>query len=99
MKNNNDSLYTVYQILTGLFKLSEKIINIKKKLNKDEELKNISEIFVNECNELLSKENNNDDERFMVKSFIVSKKELINMCLKYCNAKTKEKYENNKYLI
>ena len=32
MKNNNDSLYTVYQILTGLFKLSEKIINIKKKL-------------------------------------------------------------------
>ena len=42
----------VYQTLSSLFILSNRIKKLKKTLKNKEEWKNISEIFINQCNEL-----------------------------------------------
>ena len=44
----------VYQTLSSLFILSNRIKKLKKTLKNKEEWKNISEIFINQCNEFLN---------------------------------------------
>ena len=95
MKNNDD----VYQTLPSLFNKLERIKKIKKKLNNEDERKTISEIFIEECNKLLTIKTEDDEQNFMASSFIFSNNEIIEWSLKYCNNNTKENYLRNKQNI
>ena len=86
----------VYQTLSSLFILSNRIKKLKKTLKNKEEWKNISEIFINQCNELLLIEEKNDDQKFMTASFIFSNDDIIECSLKYCSKNLKENFEANK---
>ena len=96
IKNNNNE---VYQLLSSLFNLSKTISKIKKKLNNEEDRKSISENYIEECNKLLSIKTDNDEQNFMVASFIISNNNIIDWCLKYCNNNTKEDFQKNQFNI
>ena len=66
------------------------IVNLKDKIE-------LSETFINLCNDLLSSTGQTDDEIFMVKSFLNLNENIIEWSLSKCSEKNKECYNNFKY--
>ena len=85
-----------YQILSSLFKLTKRMIKLQKILKKEEDEKECSENFINECNKLLSIIEKNDTQKVIVSSFFHINNNIIEWSLKYCSKNTKEIFEKNK---